>query len=69
MDNDGATNLAGMLGLPAAPMSPLAESALAVHEMFLSFVAAGFAEAQALGLVANILVLQQERSAEGRVDG
>lgn len=38
------------------PFSELATAATAMHEMFLSYVAAGFTEAQALWLVVCIAV-------------
>lgn len=36
---------------PQEPMTPLATSAAQQHEMFLAWVAAGFTEPQALGLL------------------
>jgi hypothetical protein len=40
---------------PADPMTQMAEGAAEVHEMFLSYVAAGFTNAQAITLVSAIL--------------
>lgn len=40
--------------------TPLSGAALAIHELFLSFVAAGFTENQALTLVALISTRSEE---------
>lgn len=42
-------------GVPAEPMSVTAEAAAGLHELFLTYVAAGFTEAQALFLLAQII--------------
>jgi hypothetical protein len=44
-----------MSDMPRDPMSLLAEGATATHELFLSYVQAGFTEAQALYLVGQML--------------
>lgn len=44
--------------MPAEFMSPLREAGIATHAMFLEFLAAGFTEAQALALCAEIIVKQ-----------
>jgi hypothetical protein len=38
--------------------TPLADAAVAIHEMFLSYVAAGFTEQQALYLIAQQMAVQ-----------
>lgn len=40
---------------PDYPSGPLFEAAVSMHEMYISFVAAGFTETQALTLVAQTL--------------
>lgn len=40
---------------PADPMTVLAETAVQMHELYLSYVAAGFTEGQSMTLVAAIL--------------
>lgn len=40
---------------PKNPISVLLEAAISMHELYVSFVAAGFTEAQALTLVAQTL--------------
>jgi hypothetical protein len=40
---------------PVDPISSIAESAAATHEMFISYVAAGFTEPQALYLIGQML--------------
>lgn len=40
---------------PNNPISALLEAAISMHEMYVSFVAAGFTETQALTLVAQTL--------------
>lgn len=40
---------------PSSPVSALLEAAISMHELYVSFVAAGFTEAQALTLVAQTL--------------
>ena len=42
-------------GEPADPMTQMAEGAIQAHEIFSSYVAAGFTEGQAITLVAAIL--------------
>jgi hypothetical protein len=44
---------------PKNPISVLLEAAISMHELYSSFVAAGFTEAQALTLVAQTLRPQQ----------
>jgi len=44
---------------PKNPISVLLEAAISMHELYVSFVAAGFTEAQALTLVAQTLRPQQ----------
>lgn len=44
---------------PKNPISALLEAAISMHELYVSFVAAGFTEAQALTLVAQTLRPQQ----------
>lgn len=44
---------------PKNPISVLLEAAISMHELYTSFVAAGFTEAQALTLVAQTLRPQQ----------
>ena len=43
---------------PADPMDELGVAAVAAHEMFLALTGAGFGEAQALVIVANVIVAQ-----------
>ena len=40
---------------PNNPISVLLEAAISLHELYTSFIAAGFTEAQALNLVAQTL--------------
>lgn len=44
---------------PNNPISVLLEAAISMHELYVSFVTAGFTEAQALTLVAQTLRPQQ----------
>jgi hypothetical protein len=44
-----------MTDFPAEPLSALAEAASGLHELFLSYVAAGFTDIQALHLVGLLL--------------
>lgn len=44
---------------PKNPISALLEAAISMHELYVSFVAAGFTESQALTLVAQTLRPQQ----------
>lgn len=44
---------------PDNPIGPLLDAAISIHEMYTSFVAAGFSEQQALYLVAQTLRPQQ----------
>lgn len=44
---------------PDNPISVLLEAAINMHELYISFIAAGFTEAQALTLVAQTLRPQQ----------
>lgn len=44
---------------PNNPISVLLEAAISMHELYVSFIAAGFTEAQALTLVAQTLRPQQ----------
>lgn len=41
--------------MPASPMTPIAASAVGIHEMFQALVEAGFTETQALFLVSQML--------------
>lgn len=41
---------------PEDPMTPLAQSASQMHELYLQYVAAGFTEAQALELVKAVII-------------
>ena len=43
-----------MTGGPDDPMAGLTEAAVSIHELFVSLVEAGFTEAQALSLVAQM---------------
>jgi len=45
---------------PADPLTAMAEAAVALHEVFKSYVKAGFTEAQALTLVAAMVTAQMQ---------
>jgi hypothetical protein len=44
--------------MPADPFSAMAAAAVSLHEMYRSFVTAGFSEAQAFELVRSMVVRQ-----------
>lgn len=44
---------------PVNPINVLLEAAISMHELYVSFIAAGFTESQALTLVAQTLRPQQ----------
>jgi hypothetical protein len=43
-------------GLPATPFGQLTEASISMHELFLSFVDAGFSEDQATTMIGAILI-------------
>lgn len=43
----------------ANPLTPLHQAAQQIHEMFMSYIAAGFSRSEALYLIAELLRAQQ----------
>lgn len=56
MDDDGRTEQGASTdgALPADPRTPLVVAAIGLHEVFTSYLAAGFTENQALTIIAHM---------------
>ena len=50
------------------PLTPLVENAAQLHEMFVSFMAGGFAEDQALRLTAYIIAANARNQEDGNAE-